>query len=301
VGSRHVQHIRLGDHLCLPFANDDEQREVLTSYIADGLDKGQRVLYLADRTEPAAIDRWLSKRGVDGALAVARGQLDVRSAAGEDPVSVAGGIKLERQQARDAGYTGLRITGEMSWALRHPPTAGLLDLYESGIATTVTGSDDLVAICQYDERLFDSAAVHGYLAFHADVVRVDPLHNDRRLRVVPTFTPRGLKVHGIVDQSSGDGFAFALEHAARWPEPVLHIDLADLEFIDVAGVRAIVRMAESLAPGRRVQLDHLAPYLRKVLGVVGWDRTPGLTIGGLPDASQEQHDRDGDDRGDEGG
>jgi hypothetical protein len=60
---------------------------------------------------------------------------------------------------------------------------------------------------------------------------------------------------------------------------VLHLDLAELEFIDVAGVRAIVRLAGRLGDERRLQLDYLKPTLRKVMTIVGWDRAPSVQIG----------------------
>jgi anti-anti-sigma regulatory factor len=279
VSSTHVRQVRLGDHLCLPFASDDEQREVLASYIADGIRHGQRVLYFADRTEPAAIDRWLARRGVDGVLAVARGQLSVRSGEAFDPRAAVTGIQGEMRQARADGYRGLRLTGEMSWALRHRPGDDELLKYESEIATTVSLSGDVAAICQYDERLFDSDSVSGVVAFHSSVVRTDPLHDGRRLRVLPTFGPRGMKVIGTVDDTTVGGLVQALNEAVGWPDEVIHLDLGELQFIDVAGVRAIVRLAELLAPDRRLQVDELKPTLRKVMAIVGWDRTPGLTLG----------------------
>jgi anti-anti-sigma regulatory factor len=277
--------VRLGDHLCLPFTNDHEQREILSSYIADGLLHGERVLYFADRTEPAVIDQWLAHRGVDGALAVARGQLTVRSAKGEDfdAATVVTGINDEMHQARADGYQGLRLTGEMSWALGSPS----LPEYEHGIAATVSTAGDVVAICQYDERLFDSDAVSGLVAFHTSVVRIDPLHDGRRLRVVPTFNPRGLKVIGTVDDGTVAGLIEALNEAVRWPEPVLHLDLAQLEFIDVAGMRAIVLLAGRLDAERKLQINHLTPTLRKVMTIVGWDKAPGLRIGDPGEPGEE--------------
>jgi len=276
----HVRQVRLGDHLCLPFTNDEEQREIVSAYIADGIRHGERVLYFADRTEPAAIDGWLSHKGVDGALAVARGQLTVRSARGAefDAATVVTGIHGEMRQARLDGYQGLRWTGEMSWALGSSELAR----YESGIAATVSTAGDVAAICQYDERLFDSDSVNGLVAFHTSVVRIDPLHDGRRLRVVPTFNPRGLKVIGTVDDGTVDGLIEALSEAFRWPDVVLHLDVAELEFIDVAGVRAIVRLAGRLGDKRRLQIDHLKPTLRKVMAIVGWDRAPGLRFGSAP-------------------
>jgi anti-anti-sigma regulatory factor len=281
-GSTHAitqtRHIRLGDHLCLPFASDLEQREVVSAYIADGLARGERVLYYSDRTAPDAIEAWLDPRGIDGALAMARGQLEVRPAADDqfDPDALVDGIRHAVRDARAAGFQGLRLTGEMSWAL---PDAPRLHEYESGVSSTVTGSGDLAAICQYDERLFDKADFSGLVARHRGVVRIDPLHDGRRLRIVPTFSPRGLRIIGTVDESTAGPFGEALAHTAGWPEPIIVIDLAELRFIDVAGIRCLVRAAEALPPGRALQLRHLAPALRNVLRIVGWDATPGLTIG----------------------
>jgi anti-anti-sigma factor len=134
----------------------------------------------------------------------------------------------------------------------------------------------LAAICQYDRRLFDQAAVTGMIACHPRVVQIDPLHDDHRLRITPMFEPRGLRVAGTVDLTTSGALASTLRLAANWPGPDLHLDLGELEFIDIAGVRAIVRAATALRPGRHLVIERLAPSLRKVFGIVGWDRTPGL-------------------------
>jgi len=82
---------------------------------------------------------------------------------------------------------------------------------------------------------------------HPRVVQIDPLHDDHRLRITPTFDPRGLRVAGAVDLTTSGAPASTMRPAASWPEPDLHIDLGELEFIDVAGVRAIVRAGLRLA------------------------------------------------------
>jgi hypothetical protein len=66
----------------------------------------------------------------------------------------------------------------------------------------------------------------------------------------------------------------------------VHLDVGGLEFVDVAGVRSIVRQAGCLAPERNLVVRNLAAGLRKVFGVVGWDRAPGLLI-----AEAEEVDR----------
>jgi anti-anti-sigma factor len=281
--TRHVRQVRLGDHLCLPFASDEEQREVLTSYIVDGLSRGERVIYFADRTEPDAIDGWLAGRGLDPARARADGHLDVRRldshylVGGQfEPDVVITTLWVEVRQARDAGYPGLRITGEMTSDARPVADMARLHEYESRFAS-VFGSRELAAICQYDERLFDATGLAGLIACHRQVVRIDPLHDDRRLRIVRTFNPRGLRVVGVVDLTTSEALGTALAQAASWSDGEdLHIDLGALEFIDVAGVRMIVHTARTLAPDRELVIERLADGLRRVFGVVGWDRTPGL-------------------------
>jgi anti-anti-sigma factor len=129
-------------------------------------------------------------------------------------------------------------------------------------------------------RLFDEAAVAGMIACHPGVVQIDPLHDDRRLRIVPTYTPRGLRIAGTVDVMTAGAFNTTLELATRWPDSEIQLDLGELEFIDVCGVRTIMRTARTLEAGRRLVVTRLAGSLRRVFGVVGWHRTPGLCFAG---------------------
>jgi hypothetical protein len=52
-----------------------------------------------------------------------------------------------------------------------------------------------------------------------------------------------------------------------------------VEFCDLAGLRAIVRLA---AAERTVVLHGLAAQLQTLLGIMGWDGTPGLVIDNQP-------------------
>jgi len=280
--TRQVRKVKLGDHLCLPFSSDEEQREVLTAYILDGLSRGERVIYYADQTAPDVIGSWLADSGVDTCRMVDEGRLEIRSIGSNylfggrfEPDIVITTLWVEVRQARDAGYPGLRISGEMTSELRPVADEKQLREYENRLSR-VFDSRELAAICQYDERLFERSALNGLIACHPRVVQIDPLHDDRRLRIIPTYGPRGLRIAGAVDVLTVGAFTTTLRLAARWPESDIQLDLSDLEFIDVAGVRAIVRAAGGLEPGRTLTVKCLAPGLRKVFGVVGWDRTPGL-------------------------
>jgi len=99
-----------------------------------------------------------------------------------------------------------------------------------------------------------------------------------------TRGPQGLAVAGEIDESRFRFFAEALESLAVGLS-LVHIDLAGVEYCDVAGLRLMVRLtrADDLngdhQGARRVILHAVAPQLRTVLGVLGWDRTPGLVLG----------------------
>lgn len=59
-------------------------------------------------------------------------------------------------------------------------------------------------------------------------------------------------------------------------------DLAGVEYCDLAGLRAIIRLAGSAGShdheGTRLVLHEVPGYLVAVLQILGWDTTPGLTI-----------------------
>jgi anti-anti-sigma regulatory factor len=57
----------------------------------------------------------------------------------------------------------------------------------------------------------------------------------------------------------------------------LHIDVSRLEFADVTGIRALVRLAENNL-GRRLVLRGLPARIRTVITVVGWSDHPNLVL-----------------------
>jgi ABC-type transporter Mla MlaB component len=103
--------------------------------------------------------------------------------------------------------------------------------------------------------------------------------SDRSLRITRQVWPNGLCIQGEVDRSNLDTLAAALDALSVGGED-LHVDLSQLEFIDVAGLRLLTDTARRMPPGQYLILDGAAPYLRRILTLVGWDQTPGLKIGG---------------------
>jgi anti-anti-sigma regulatory factor len=90
----------------------------------------------------------------------------------------------------------------------------------------------------------------------------------------------GFRVEGTVDASSRSGLAAALA-AVPQANVNVHVDLSGVEFIDMEGLRLIVRAARDLAEGRLLVLDRVPSYVRALIRAVNWDVTPGLRFGGV--------------------
>jgi anti-anti-sigma regulatory factor len=105
---------------------------------------------------------------------------------------------------------------------------------------------------------------------------------DGVLRVIWAGRPAVVLIAGEVDESTYSGLVSTLEDLAG-RDGDIHVDLADLAYCDLAGLRAILRLAgtgrgDEGRSGRCLVLHGVPPYLRMVLEILGWDSTPGLII-----------------------
>ena len=110
------------------------------------------------------------------------------------------------------------------------------------------------------------------------------MYADKQLVIRRTTEPVGLSFTGAIDLFNVDSVALTLNSALDG-EGDLHIDLSQLEFCDVSGIRAFVTAAQSVGCRRRLVLLGLPPQLRTVMTVMGWSDLPGLVIGELDGSS----------------
>jgi anti-anti-sigma regulatory factor len=119
----------------------------------------------------------------------------------------------------------------------------------------------------------------------------DQVYTDKQLVIVRNGPPGGLSIAGAIDYYNAESVAAVVagelaagnHREALLPDAIsangdLHLDLSRLEFTDVAGIRALVQVAENAGDGRRLVLRGLPSRIRMVMAVVGWGDLPNLVI-----------------------
>jgi hypothetical protein len=170
------EELGLGDHAAFFFKSNDERLAVVIPYIVRGLRNFERCVYIADENTVPGILGELKQAGVDIEAATASGALSVVTK--HDTYLRHGIFELERmitdldrdvKLALHSGFWGLRVTGEMSWALDLPSALGQLCEYEQELCRR--WPTQLGGLCQYNESLFPADLVERMLGCHCVTMR----------------------------------------------------------------------------------------------------------------------------------
>lgn len=279
-----VTDLAVNDHACLTFGEAEELADLTAAFVRDGLAGGLQVVWLSETPHAAAAE--LGHRGIvrdGGATVPPSGSPACAAADGDRTVTVLGcdeslltgqafavdhAVDWLREQAaasRRAGYRGLRVALDMTWALR--PIAGIeqLPAFEREIAGMVgervrkapgeaaPAGGALSVLCQYDRDRFDPVTLASVTPFHAHSVAAATYHDDELLRICRQYVPPGIRIAGQIDLQAQEALATALAEAIRIDGDVT-VNMTELTFIDVSTTRMIIDAARSLTPSRRMFL-----------------------------------------------
>jgi hypothetical protein len=104
----------------------------------------------------------------------------------------------------------------------------------------------------------------------------DTVYADKQLVVARTADPVGLRFSGEIDVTNRSAVARCIELFPGGAGDV-HLEVSELIFCDISGIRAFVEAAETPRRGRLL-LHGLPELLQTVLRVTGWADLPNLTI-----------------------
>lgn len=164
-------------HACFIYDDRAQRDAVVRGYLRAGLARGELVRYFTDETPPDVVESWLAGQ----ARAVTTEEPGVRIAPAESVYCPDGRFDARRmigsmipgyERARAAGFTGVRSTGEMTWALRGIAGSDRLMEYEA-LLNTVDYPFPHIGMCQYDARRFDGATLFHVLQVHPFIVTGD--------------------------------------------------------------------------------------------------------------------------------
>ncbi|GAA3277167.1 MEDS domain-containing protein [Dactylosporangium vinaceum] len=281
-----VADIQAGGHACLTFSDPDERLDLLAVFVAAGLDEGQRVLCFTDAVAPDALTDELGQRGIEAADAVGRGQLRITDCAsawlGVDigtAQHMGEVLRVQLRAAADDGYAGLRVSADMSWAVR-PHTAAhellrferdVADGYRDGVA-----DGRLTTLCEYDRGSFDPVTLAFAADVHSQAVAAQVYHEDPLLRICRQYRPAGIRAAGELDSGHLEQLRTALAETLRLDEHP-HVNLRRVRYLDAACAAAIIQAAHELPAARTMHVS-CGTLPATVLRLAGAVDVPGLRV-----------------------
>jgi signal transduction histidine kinase len=193
--------LKHGDHACAVFDDPDAQIQAMIEYITAGLTLGERCVYIIGNRVRSDIEGLLSAAGIDVGGALDSGNLVLTTTRETylqdgvfDPDRMVRFLRDTEEEALQAGCNGLRLSGEMIWALGSEVGCDRVIEYESQLNRFFPGSHSL-AICQYSRADFPAAILDEVLRTHP-VAIVDqsagwnPFYEPPHLALVSGVTER---------------------------------------------------------------------------------------------------------------
>ncbi len=169
--TRALSDISHGDHCCLLFSNEEDQVEVTVPFLATGLERGERSVYLGD---PASIERMreglrLHGVNVERERSQERLVLDLNRDFLDDgrftPDRMLGFLQQAYDETIGRGFTALRAAGDVSWQVG--PRRDFRDVvYYEALLDVFFRNKRLVGMCQYPRHRCPPEVLAGVLNTH---------------------------------------------------------------------------------------------------------------------------------------
>lgn len=271
-----VDGIASDSHVCAFIDSAAVHEELITEFVAAGLERRERVVYFADDHSPDRVLAVLREGGVATAEPVAQEQLVIVPMEEErrrerpfDPNDRIAGMNAAIDAALADGFSGLRATGEQ-WTTRELPRTEVLLQYEIEVGE-LCAARSVSGLCQYDTRFCSAPLLDAVQDLHDHVVRNALVSENEMLRLVPLSADAHgnawLRVSGEADLSNCLLLLQALEEDPRGAE--LHLDVSRLHFVDLRGIAALREVGEVLRAREAKLVLHNPPaILRRILEIV---------------------------------
>jgi anti-anti-sigma factor len=269
---------RAADHLCWVYDDPASFADVAGQFLADGLARGERLLFVGDSEGIDALRQPADALPGFDAL-VARGVLHVVRV--EDAYQT-GEFDADRQlefydqvtrRAVSDGYAGLRVVADVTPLATVPKGQDDLVRWEHLADDFFAHGPGMSAMCAYRRSHVAPAVLAAAATVHPQVHAPDGPPPFRLW-----FDDGGLAMAGVLDAFDAD-HALRVLLASHVSGPVVRLDLNRVEFIDAAGCRALARWAQALhRRSARLDLVGTSRLFRRTWQVLGLDQLTDATV-----------------------
>jgi PAS domain S-box-containing protein len=172
-----VRSIGPHDHLCVIYSSREEQFAAIGPSLEIALERGERVVYVTDESSDVAVRDALRETGIDvdrhhrdGTFVIVVGKKDMYIKPGyfHPDWSIHFLSQLE-DEAKAAGFSGIRIIGEMTWAIGDDSDSARLIEFEAKV-NCLFPQINASGICLYNLNRFPSEVILGVLQTHPLVI-----------------------------------------------------------------------------------------------------------------------------------
>ena len=180
---KELSELKSGDHLCSIYNSQEEQFKVIIPFMIIGLEKNEKCIYIVnENTKEEMIDAFCKSSDITKYIKskqiefLAETQVYLKNGF-FDPDKLINFLKETEELAIQEGYSGLRLTGEMTWILSNLDKVERLIEYEAKLNCLFSKSKTL-AICQYSEKRFTPEILRDVLATHTKIVLNGQIHQN---------------------------------------------------------------------------------------------------------------------------
>ena len=268
---------RPGEHACCRFASAEDRRLLIIALVCDAVRRHNKIVYLCpDGVEDAIAS--LARLDDIVMEMLESGQMEVRPAHPEhvldrmfDAERMLTRLRGEHERACSEGYAGLSITGDMSWALANPEGRESLDEYEQAVSSIFPDAKPVV-VCLYDHSQGRPGTISHLCAVH-DVdfsPELASLARQDQFSAARVLTEGTLRLVGELDFGCAPALANVL---ATHFHGQLRLDLGDLTYVDVTGMRALRGRK-----GQPLRITAASDQVRRLTELLAWDTDPGVEV-----------------------
>jgi signal transduction histidine kinase len=176
--------VKPGIHMVLLYDNDLEVIEPITSYICGCIERNERCIYIYGDTD---LDKQIEslKKEIDYNFFCEQGQLimmdksDIYSKSGDFiPEKMIHILRNLVNESVKLGYSGMGITGELSWVLEKENGPDLINNYEWNLNDQIFEDYNISAVCRYNLNKFSDEEITNIIQLHPYIIYNNKIHEN---------------------------------------------------------------------------------------------------------------------------